>query len=201
MGFFDKFKKETTANSIDLDQEAARIAAIYNTYPEFPAMAEDRNVDEWLLSIANGTNKLVPKENMIRNEDHLLPGEVILLDWLNGRASTTDEFPDFFELELGILPLVAAQELVSEDYVAILNDSSALHYWSLEQLNDLLTENGLKECSSKERALRCIKKEFSNAYILNIVAPGMYVLTEKGQRIIEKYAEFIRKTLDTPPTD
>jgi predicted transcriptional regulator len=49
--------------------------------------------------------------------------------------------------------------------------------------------------------ISCIKKEFSNAYILNIVAPGMYVLTEKGQRIIEKYAEFIRKTLDTPPTD
>lgn len=112
MGLFDFFKQEEPKDVIDLDHELAKIIAIYETYPEFPVMSEERNVDEWLKTIANGTGKIVPKESMIRNDDGLLPGEVILLDWVNKKDATTATFPDFFEMELGIDPVERTNQLL-----------------------------------------------------------------------------------------
>lgn len=75
MGLFNFFKQKEPKGVVDLDKELAKIIAIYASYPEFPVMSENRNVDDWLKSIANGTSNLVPRESMIRNEDSLLPGK------------------------------------------------------------------------------------------------------------------------------
>jgi hypothetical protein len=198
MGLFDFFKQEQPKESIDLDLETANVVAIYESYPEFPAMSADRNVDDWLKAIANGTATLVPKEHMIRNEDGLLPGEVLLLNWLNEKEATLKECPDFFELEFGIDPTAATDQLLVSDYLDILNDSSVIDFWSLSQLNEVLEENGLASCQIKELAVNQIQKEFSDDYLNDMIEPGIYVLTDKGQSIVEKYAVFIHKILDTP---
>ncbi|MBO0472035.1 hypothetical protein JZO66_15865 [Enterococcus sp. DIV0242_7C1] len=199
MALFDFFKRETPKETIDLDKEATRIAAIYETYPEFPVMSADRDVDIWLQAIANGSVTIVPKEHMTRNEDGLLPGEVLLLDWVNEKDSTFTDFPDFFEMEFGIDPVEATNQLLFSDYLDILNEPSVLEFWSLTQLNDVLEENSLTSCSDKKQAIIKIKKEFSKDYITNMIDPGIYVLMEKGQKIVEKYADFIHEYLDTPP--
>lgn len=199
MGIFDFFKKEEPKEVVDLNEEVAKIVAIYEDYPEFPAMSADRNVDEWLKTIADGSGKIVPKENMIRNTDGLLPGEVLLLDWVNEKDSTTGIFPEFFEMEFGIDPVEATNQLLFADYLDILNDASVIDYWSLFQLNEVLEENGLNQYDTKERAIQVLKKEFTADYIVNMVDPGIYVLMEKGQFIVEKYADFIHEYLDTPP--
>ncbi|MGG5341921.1 hypothetical protein [Enterococcus sp. AZ192] len=199
MALFDFFKRETPKETIDLDKEAARIAAIYETYPEFPVMSADRDVDIWLQAIANGSVTIVPKEHMTRNEDGLLPGEVLLLDWVNEKDSTFTDFPDFFEMEFGIDPVEATNQLLFSDYLDILNEPSVLEFWSLTQLNEVLEENGLTTCSDQEQAITKIKKEFSKDYITNMIDPGIYVLMEKGQKIVEKYTDFIHEYLDTPP--
>ncbi|WP_086315404.1 hypothetical protein A5821_002889 [Enterococcus sp. 7F3_DIV0205] len=199
MGIFDFFKQEEPKESINLDDEVAKIVAIYETYPEFPVMSTDRNVDDWLKMIAIGTAKIVPKENMIRNADGLLPGEVLLLDWLTEKDSTTAVFPDFFELEFGIDPITNTDRLLFADYLDILNDASVINYWSLFQLNEVLKENGLIQCDTKEQAIQLLKKEFTTDYIINMVDPGIYILMDKGQAIVEKYADFIHDYLDTPP--
>lgn len=199
MALFDFFKRETPKETIDLDKEAARIAAIYETYPEFPVMSADRDVDAWLEEIANGSAKIVPREHMTRNEDGLLPGEVLLLDWVNEKDSTFTDFPDFFEMDFGIDPAETTNQLLFSDYLDILNEPSVLEFWSLTQLNDVLEENGLTICSDKKQAITKIKKEFSKDYITNMIDPGIYVLMEKGQKIVEKYTDFIHGYLDTPP--
>lgn len=199
MALFDFFKRETPKETIDLDKEVARIAAIYETYPEFPVMSADRDVDIWLQAVANGSVTIVPKEHMTRNEDGLLPGEVLLLDWVNEKDSTFTDFPDFFEIEFGIDPVEATNQLLFSDYLDILNEPSVLEFWSLTQLNDVLEENGLTICSDKKKAITKIKKEFSKDYITNMIDPGIYVLMEKGQKIVEKYADLIHEYLDTPP--
>lgn len=199
MALFDFFKRETPKETIDLDKEAARIAAIYETYPEFPVMSADRDVDIWLQAIANGSVTIAPKEHMTRNEDGLLPGEVLLLDWVNEKDSTFTDFPDFFEMEFGIDPVEATNQLLFSDYLDILNEPSVLEFWSLTQLNEVLEENGLTTCSDQEQAITKIKKEFSKDYITNMIDPGIYVLMEKGQKIVEKYTDFIHEYLDTPP--
>ncbi|MGX7150358.1 hypothetical protein [Enterococcus ureasiticus] len=199
MGLFDFFKHTEPKDVINLDEEVAKIVAIYETYPEFPAMSEDRNVDEWLESIAKGTSKIVPRESMIRNEDGLLPGEVIILDWVNGKDSTTAIFPEFFEMELGIDPVETTNELLFADYLDILNDASVINSWTLFQLNEVLKENGLTKCDTKEQAVQLLKKEFTTDYILNMVDPGIYILMDKGQKIVGKYADVIHDYLDTPP--
>ncbi|ALS01890.1 hypothetical protein ATZ33_11015 [Enterococcus silesiacus] len=199
MALFDFLKKEEPQKGVNLDAEVAKIVAIYETYPEFPVMSPDRNVDEWVASIANGTGKIVPKESMIRNEDGLLPGEVLLLDWVNEKDSTTGVFPEFFEMELGIDPVASTNELLFADYLDILNDASVVDYWSLSQLNEVFEDNGLNKCRTKEEAIKLLKKEFTTDYIVNMVDPGIYVLMDKGQVIVDKYAEFIHDYLDTPP--
>lgn len=199
MGLFDFFKQEEPKQTIDLDEEVAKIVAIYETYPEFPVMSAERNVDEWLKSIAKGTSTIVPKESMVRNADGLLPGEVILLDWVNKKDSTLADFPEFFEMELGIDPAASTNELLFADYLDILNDASVIDYWSLFQLNEVFEENGLSKCDTKTQALKLLKKEFTADYIVNMVDPGIYILMDKGQAIVDKYADFIHDYLDTPP--
>ncbi|MEI5993532.1 hypothetical protein [Candidatus Enterococcus mansonii] len=199
MGLFDFFKQKEEKKEIDLDKEVAKIIAIYETYPEFPAMSADRNVDEWLVTIANGSGKIVAKEMMIRNEDGLLPGEVILLDWLNEKVAVNANFPDFFEMELGIDPIEATNQLLFSDYLNTLTDVSVMKHWSLFQLNEVLEENGLEACETKEQAIELVKKEFTPEYLVNMIDPGIYALTDKGRFIVEKYADFIHDYLDTPP--
>ncbi|MBO0439864.1 hypothetical protein [Candidatus Enterococcus ikei] len=199
MGLFDFFKQKEPKEIVDLNKELAKIVAIYETYPEFPVMSADRNIDDWLKSIALGTTKIVPKKRMVRNEDGLLPGEVILLDWLAEKDSAIPVFPEFFEMELGIDPVEATNELLFADYLDILNDASVIDYWSLFQLNKVFEENGLKKCDTKEQATQLLNKEFTNDYIADMVNPGIYVLKPKGQAIVEKYAHFIHDYLDTPP--
>ncbi|MGX7201470.1 hypothetical protein BCR22_01470 [Enterococcus plantarum] len=199
MGLFNFFKQKEPKGVVDLDKELAKIIAIYASYPEFPVMSENRNVDDWLKSIANGTSNLVPRESMIRNEDSLLPGEVILLDWLNEKESTIIDFPDFFEMELGIDPVASTNELLFADYLTIVNDTSVIDYWSLGQLNSVFEDNGLNTCTTKEEAIKLLKTEFTTDYIVNMVDPGIYILMKKGQMIVEKYAALIHYYLDTPP--
>lgn len=199
MGLFDFFKQEEPKKGIDLNQEAARIAAIYEEYPEFPTLSDERNVDEWLEAIATGMLTLVPKENMIRTEDGLLPGEILLLDWVNGLDSTVRSFPEFFELEFGIDPVATTDHLLFADYLDISNDVSAIEYWSLAQLNDVLKENNLPEAETKEQAVQLLNKEFTTDYILNMIDPGIYILMSNGQEIVDKYADFIHDYFDTPP--
>lgn len=199
MGLFDFFKQEEPKQTIDLDEEVAKIVAIYETYPEFPVISAERNVDEWVESIAKGTSTIVPKESMIRNADGLLPGEVILLDWVNKQDSTLAVFPEFFEMVFGIDPIASTNELLFADYLDILNDASVIDYWSLFQLNEVFEENGLSKCDTKAQALKLLKKEFTADYIVNMVDPGIYILMDKGQAIVDKYADFIHDYLDTPP--
>ena len=62
-----------------------RIAEMYNDYEVKPYISPERDLATWLLEA-----KPVPKRNMVRLEEGLLPGDIILLWRINfGTFETT----------------------------------------------------------------------------------------------------------------
>ena len=75
-----------------------RIAEMYNDYEVKPYISPERDLATWLLEA-----KPVPKRNMVRLEEGLLPGDIILLWRINfGTFETTTPYSKYFEYIYGI---------------------------------------------------------------------------------------------------
>ncbi|MGX7109062.1 hypothetical protein [Facklamia miroungae] len=56
-----------------------RVKKIYENHAEFPYISPERDIDKWLAEIELKSSHLVAKRNMVRTEEGLLPGHIILL--------------------------------------------------------------------------------------------------------------------------
>ena len=85
------------------DQAVQDIFLLYQDYPEVPYISEKRDKEAWLNAVRIGSEQLVPKRNMIRFEEDILPGHLILL-WRIQFGTFTNEsvYPKYFEYNYGI---------------------------------------------------------------------------------------------------
>ena len=74
----NNFEKQNS--HLDLQDQAIQdIFALYQDYAEVPYISEKRNKEAWLNAVRIGSEQLVPKRNMIRFEEDILPGHLILV--------------------------------------------------------------------------------------------------------------------------
>lgn len=189
MGLFDFFKSEAPQKEFDYQQELAKIIGIYETYPIFPYIPyEDEGIEEWIEEMVKHPDLLIAEEYMTPNEDGLLPGELKLLEWVNGCSSQVTEFPVYFERTYGIDPLAKTNELLFADYLDIDESINNLSYVPLKELNDILAEHGLLAAKTTGEAISLIKLNFSQEFIEDLTHPGIYVLLPKGQTMLDRYS-------------
>lgn len=78
------------------------IRTYYKDYPEIPYISNTRD-EKWLESVALFPKQaLVPRDNMVRYDDGLLPGHVYLLYWMDKYNGKDRKIPEYFEFEYGI---------------------------------------------------------------------------------------------------
>lgn len=93
MRLFNLFKSKSPKERI--------IKKFYSDYQEKPFIGDDRDIQKWENLISTSPNLLVPKENMIRNVDGLLPGHVYQIYWID-KYKPNRRIPVYFEYEFGI---------------------------------------------------------------------------------------------------
>ena len=81
---------EKQNSHLDLtDPDVKNVFALYENHAEVPYISPQRNLHEWVNLVNIGSESLVPKRNMIRFEEDVLPGHLILLWRINFGTFTT----------------------------------------------------------------------------------------------------------------
>ncbi|RPA59580.1 hypothetical protein EF384_06525 [Aerococcus agrisoli] len=172
------------------------IERLYQEYPETPYINPNRDVDTFMAKLDVQKEHLVPKRNMERNEDGLLPGHIILLWRLDLGTFTTDSaIPRYFEYIYGIDAETDLARLIDEGYAYQMSAKEALYLVNAGTLKKILKNAGLSGYSSmkKDELIKFVASKISEEDLAPQMPLIAYTTTEKGHDLVVKYDDVIQK--------
>ncbi|WP_173915920.1 thermonuclease family protein [Halobacillus sp. Marseille-Q1614] len=120
-------------------------------------------------------------------ENGLLPGEVILLDWLSGKNFMKATFPLYFEYDYGIDAHRSAEKLINEDYLEQATIYESLPDFKVAELKEILKHHNLKISGKKAILVDRIKEEITLADLQHHIIDTTLKLTSKGEEVFNRY--------------
>lgn len=164
------------------------IMEIYGEHAETPHL-EPKYLDELML-------KPIAKRQMIRTEEGLLPGHVIMLWRIQfGSYRTDSPHHKYFYTTYGIDAQKELEWLIDEGYVTLEKAKEGLRHLPSTKLKVLLKDKNLKGLSKMKRADldNAMLEAFSPAELENLVTVRAYLLLPKGQEILDNHPDIIDK--------
>ncbi|EFR44235.1 hypothetical protein STRPS_0222 [Streptococcus pseudoporcinus LQ 940-04] len=162
------------------------ISETYENHPEKPYINPKYELD--LIQ------KPIPKRNMIRTKEGLLPGHIVML-WRISFGTYTTESPHhkYFYTTYGIDADKELAWLIAHDYVAIDSAFDSLKHISALQLKEFLKEKGFKGLSKMKRSDldRAISQEYTEESLGQKFSLRSYRLLEKGKKTLLAHPEII----------
>lgn len=184
---------EKQNSHLDLgNPDIQKVFALYEDYAEVPYISPKRDVEEWLDLVEIGSEKLVPKRNVIRYEEDILPGHLILLWRINfGTFTNASIYPKYFEYDYGINGRQALDEVVEKAYAVELSAMDSLDHLNAAQLKAVLKKLGLTGYSKlkKPELMELTREQLSEEQIAPHFKIRGYVLSETGKDLLVKYPE------------
>ncbi|MFC0525515.1 SAP domain-containing protein [Pontibacillus salicampi] len=116
----------------------------------------------------------------------LLPGEIILIDWISGKTSEAP-FPRYFETTYGINAKRSFNKLVKEAYVGEGTTMEALGSFKVPRLKEILKSKNLKVSGKKADLIARIEEYFTDVEIESYVDRNVYKATAKGEEALNEY--------------
>ena len=168
-----------------------RIAEMYNDYEVKPYISPERDLATWLLEA-----KPVPKRNMVRLEEGLLPGDIILLWRINfGTFETTTPYSKYFEYIYGINGPEHMEQLITDGYAYVESAFDSLDYITSTAKKNILKAEGVTGLSKLKAAdLDAALKEYlTEEKLAPYFSVRGYALTEKGKSALDNHPEVIDK--------
>lgn len=177
-------------------EEIAKVEAIYADYDEFPFISKDRNLTEWLGQVALSSSAKVPKRNMVRTSEGLLPGHIILL-WRVSHGTYTQGHwvTKYFEYDYGIDGGTDIDWLVEEGYVRLMTAKESLIYEASPQLKQFLKVKEVKGFSklNKEGLMDAVRQHYTEDELAQVFHKRGYDLTDKGRAALENNQAVVDK--------
>ena len=176
------------------DPDVKELFSLYKDHAEVPYISPKRNLKEWLNLVSIGSESLVPKRNMIRFEEDILPGHLILLWRIQfGTFTTNSDYPKYFEYDYGINADQALKEVLEKGYATQLSALDSLPYLNAAQLKAILKQFGLKGYSklTKEGLMELTKEQLTEDQITPYFTIRGYKITLAGAEILAKYPEAV----------
>lgn len=140
--------------------------------------------------------KPIPKRNMIRTKEGLLPGHIIMLWRINfGTFTTENPHHKYFYTSYGIDAQKELDWLIAEKYVQVDTAFVSLKHLSALQLKEFLKEKGVSGLSKLKRQEleAAIFSHYTEEELGQKFALRSYSLLEKGLKTLEIYPEIIEK--------
>ena len=188
-------KKQNSHLNLE-DPFVQHIFSLYGDYAEVPYISPKRDVEEWLGLAEIGSEKLVPRRNMIRYEEDILPGHLILLWRINfGTFTNTSIYPKYFEYDYGINGRQALDEVLEKEYAAELSAMDSLDYLNAAQLKAVLKKLEITGYSKlkKPELVVLTREQLTEEQIAPYFKVRGYILTETGKQLLVKYPEPVNR--------
>lgn len=168
-----------------------RIEEMYKDHEVKPYISPERDLAAWLLEA-----KPVPKRNMIRLEEGLLAGDIILLWRVNfGTFTTTTPYSKYFEYIYGINGPAHMEKLLSDGYVYLESAFDSLDHITSTAKKNILKAEGVTGLSKMKAADldTALKDHLTEEKLAPYFSVRGYALTEKGRAALENHPEVIGK--------
>lgn len=167
---------------------------IYKDYPEQPHISKDRDLDAWVNTPERFPYGRVPRSNMIRNEEGLLPGHVVML-WLMDVSEITNEsfVPQYFEYRYGVEAAEAKQLLVDKGYAVRCGALDSLPLLNADVIKRLLKQKELPLSGKKGELLQRALDNFSQEEVAAFTTLRRYRITPEGKAVLEKHFDVIKR--------
>ncbi|MGT2887430.1 hypothetical protein N1495_05765 [Streptococcus didelphis] len=140
--------------------------------------------------------KPIAKRNMIRTDEGLLPGHLIMLWRINfGTYSTASPHHKYFYTTYGIHAEQELQWLINNHYVQVDSPFTSMKELAAPQLKEFLKEKGVQGLSKMKRSdlEGAILEHYSEEEFGSLFEVRSYSLLEKGITALKKYPEVIDK--------
>jgi hypothetical protein len=184
----DKQNSHLDLNNKDVQD----VFSIYEDYAEVPYISPKRDLENWLHLVRIGSEHLVPKRSMVRYEEDILPGYLILLWRINfGTFTNESVFPKYFEYDYGINGRQALDELQEKGYARELSATDSLDYLNAAQLKAILKhfEKAGYSKLKKPELMELAKKELTEEQLAAQFKLRGFQITPEGKALLAKYPE------------
>ncbi len=116
----------------------------------------------------------------------LFPGEIVLLDWLDGKAVDT-KFPGYFEYTYGIDAKKSSTKLIENEFLISAPPEVALMSLKVTELKEILKDRNLKVSGKKNELVKRLNESLSDEEILKYITKQPLVISSKGKLLLDEY--------------
>lgn len=172
------------------------VEKLYSEYPETPYIDPNRDFDSFMEKLDVQKEHLVPKRNMQRIEEGLLPGHIILLWRLDlGTFSTDSAIPRYFEYIYGIDAVNDLDKLIQDGLAYQMTAKEALYLVNAGSLKKILKQAGLSGYSSmkKDQLIKFAQESLTEEQLATQMPLTAYQTTEDGHELVVKYDDIIQR--------
>lgn len=176
------------------DPDVQMVFSLYENHAEVPYISSKRNLKKWLDLVNIGSENLVSKQNMVRFEEDILPGHLILLWRINfGTFTTISGYPKYFEYDYGINAEQALDEIQQKGYAKELSAIDSLPYLNAAQLKAILKQFGITGYSKlkKSELMDLAKEKLTEEQLAPNFNIRGYQITPTGEELLKKYPEAV----------
>lgn len=178
------------------DSLLIQVHELYKNHDEMPYISPNRDLKAFLKNVQLGTESLVPKRNMIRTQEGLLPGAIILMWRISLGTYTTESWtPKYFEYDYGIHCISSLKMLLEQGYARQLSVIESLVHVPASFLKAILKAEGIKGYSklNKKELVTAASQSLPEEKLIKWVDIRGYELTKQGQIILDHHPDIIRR--------
>lgn len=140
--------------------------------------------------------KPIPKRNMVRTAEGLLPGHIIML-WRISFGTYTNQASHhkYFYTSYGIDAQKELDWLIQENYVRLNTAFESLKYLAVPKLKEFLQLRHVKGLSKMKRydAEKALAQVYSNEDLESLFDLRGYQLTDKGRAVLKRHPDIVAK--------
>ena len=167
---------------------------IYKDYPEQPYISPERDLIAWEKYPERFHYGIIHKRDMIRVEEGLLPGDIIML-WRIGFNTFTNEstIPQYFEYRYGVNSEASIALLLKLGFASVAGVIDSLDLLTTPQLKRILKDRGLAVSGKKGDLLQRVVTNIPQETLAKLFSIRRYQITDAGKAILKKYDAIIQR--------
>lgn len=164
----------------------------YKDYPEQPYISPDRDLKKWEEEPEKFPYKKVEKKQMVRTEEGLFPGDIVMLWRIHFNNFTTETWiPEYFEYRYGINSDESIERLMSKKYIELGTVKESVDILNMTVLKRILKSEGMKLTGKKDELVERVLT-IADSKLEDKIELRRYKITALGSEILNKYDDIIQ---------
>lgn len=165
----------------------------YADYPEQPYISPDRNLIQWEERPEKFPYGKVEKRQMIRTEEGLFPGDIVMLWRIHfGNFTTDSTIPEYFEYRYGINSDESIERLIDGKFIEIGSAKESVDLLNMTVLKRILKSEGCSTSGNKGDLVNRVL-ELSEETLNKSIDFRRYIITKEGRETLEKHGDIIKR--------